>query len=69
LVHFYLGFVLQSTFALIPLLSLLVLRNKSGASHTCAKEDNIYNNRVYRDKCHNNFRVLITLRKSFKNKR
>jgi hypothetical protein len=25
-----------------------------GASHTCAKEDNIYNNRVYRDKCHNN---------------
>jgi hypothetical protein len=30
------------------------LRTKSGASHTCAKEDNIYNNRVYRDKCHNN---------------
>jgi hypothetical protein len=27
---------------------------KPGASHTCAKEDNIYNNRVYRDKCHNN---------------
>jgi hypothetical protein len=27
---------------------------KSGASHTCAKEDNIYNYRVYRDKCHNN---------------
>jgi ribonuclease HI len=33
---------------------------KSGASHTCAKEDNIYNNRVYRDKCHNKIRVLIT---------
>jgi hypothetical protein len=25
------------------------LRDKPGASHTCAKEDNIYNNRVYRD--------------------
>jgi hypothetical protein len=24
------------------------------------QEDNIYNNRVYRDKCHNNIRVLIT---------
>jgi hypothetical protein len=31
-----------------------------GASHTCAKEDNIYNNRVYRDKFHNIIRVLIT---------
>jgi hypothetical protein len=29
------------------------------ASHTCAKEDNIYNNRVYRDKCHNKIRVFI----------
>jgi hypothetical protein len=36
------------------LLSHLVLRKKPGASHTCAKEDNIYNNIVYRDKCHNN---------------
>jgi hypothetical protein len=33
---------------------------KLGASHTCAKEDNIYNNRVYRDKCHNIISVLIT---------
>jgi hypothetical protein len=33
---------------------------KSGASHICAKEDNTYNNRVYRDKCHNIIRVLIT---------
>jgi hypothetical protein len=33
---------------------------KPGVSHTCAKEDNIYNNRVYRDKCHNNIIVLIT---------
>jgi hypothetical protein len=36
------------------------LREKSGASHICAKEENTYNNRVYRDKCHNNIRVLIT---------
>jgi hypothetical protein len=36
---------------------------KPGASHICAKEDNTYNNKVYRDKCHNNIRVLITLRK------
>jgi hypothetical protein len=35
-------------------------RTKPGAFHTCAKEDNIYNNRVYRDKCHNIIKVLIT---------
>jgi hypothetical protein len=29
------------------------------------QEDNIYNNRVYRDKCHNNIRVFITYRKSY----
>jgi hypothetical protein len=45
---------------LMDLLSHPVLRNKPGASHTCAKEDNIYNNRVYRDKCHNIIRVLVT---------
>jgi hypothetical protein len=33
---------------------------KPGASHICAKEDNIYNNIVYIDKCHNIIRVLIT---------
>jgi hypothetical protein len=37
-VHFYLGFILQSTFPLIPLLSHPALRNKAGASHTCAKK-------------------------------
>jgi hypothetical protein len=37
-VHFYLGFVLQSTFPLIPLLSHPALRNKPGASHTCARK-------------------------------
>jgi hypothetical protein len=25
---------------------------KPGASHICAREDNTYNNRVHRDKCH-----------------
>jgi hypothetical protein len=42
------------------LLSHTNLRKKVGASHTCAKEDNIYNKRVSRDKCHNNIRVFIT---------
>jgi hypothetical protein len=32
---------------------------KPGASHICVKEDTTYNNRVYRDKCHNIIRVLI----------
>jgi hypothetical protein len=53
-VHFYLGFVLQSTFPLIPLLSHPALRNKSRCISYMRQEDNIYNNRVYRDKCHNN---------------
>jgi hypothetical protein len=36
------------------------LRDKPGASHICAKEDNTYNNIVYRDKFHNIIKVLIT---------
>jgi uncharacterized FlgJ-related protein len=31
--------------------------SQPGASHICAKEDNAYNKRVYRDKCHNIIRV------------
>jgi hypothetical protein len=31
-----------------------VLRNKAGCISYMHQEDNIYNNRVYRDKCHNN---------------
>jgi hypothetical protein len=58
-VHFYLGFVLQSTFPLIPLLSHPVLRNKAGCISYMRQEDNIYNNRVYRDKCHNTSEYLI----------
>jgi hypothetical protein len=53
-VHFYLGFVLHSTFPLIPLFSHPALRNKARCISYMRQEDNIYNNRVYRDKCHNN---------------
>jgi hypothetical protein len=42
---------------------------KSGASHTRAKEDNIYNNRVYRDKCHIIIRVLYYIAEVLQNKR
>jgi hypothetical protein len=45
------------------------LRDKAGASHTRAKEDNIYNNRVYRDKCHNIIRVLYYIAEVLQNKR
>jgi hypothetical protein len=36
------------------------LRNNVGCISYMRQEDNIYNNRVYRDKCHNNIRVFIT---------
>jgi hypothetical protein len=36
------------------------LRNKARCISYMRQEDNIYNNRVYRDKCHNNIRVIIT---------
>jgi hypothetical protein len=36
------------------------LRNKAGCISYMRQEDNIYNNIVYRDKCHNNIRVFIT---------
>jgi hypothetical protein len=58
-VHFYLGFVLQSTFPLIPLLSHPALRNKAKCISYMRKEDNIYNNRVYRDKCHKTSEYLL----------
>jgi hypothetical protein len=35
-------------------------RDKAGCISYMRQEDNIYNNRVYRDKCHNNIRVFIT---------
>jgi hypothetical protein len=42
------------------------LRDKNpGASHTCAKEDNIYNNRVYRDKCHNNQSIYYIIKDKY----
>jgi hypothetical protein len=36
------------------------LRNKARCISYMRQEDNIYNNRVYRDKCHNIIRVFIT---------
>jgi hypothetical protein len=36
------------------------LRDKVGCISYMRQEDNIYNNRMYRDKCHNKIRVLIT---------
>jgi hypothetical protein len=36
------------------------LRNKAGCISYMHQEDNIYDKRVYRDKCHNNIRVFIT---------
>jgi hypothetical protein len=36
------------------------LRNKARCISYMRQEDNIYNNIVYRDKCHNNIRVFIT---------
>jgi hypothetical protein len=36
------------------------LRSKARCISYMRQEDNIYNNRVYRDKCHNNIRVFIT---------
>jgi hypothetical protein len=38
---------------------------KPGASHICAREDNTYNNRVHRDKCH---KCTYYIAESYKNK-
>jgi hypothetical protein len=40
-------------------LSHPTLRNKARCISYMRQEDNIYNNRVYRDKYHNNIRVLL----------
>jgi hypothetical protein len=50
---------LESTLSNIDkILSHPVLRNKAGCISYMRQEDNIYNNRVHRDKCHNIIRVL-----------
>jgi hypothetical protein len=36
-----------------------VLRNKAGCISYMRQEDNIYNNRVYRDKCHKTSEYLL----------
>jgi hypothetical protein len=38
----------------------LGFKEQAGCISYMRQEDNIYNNRVYRDKCHNNLRVFIT---------
>jgi hypothetical protein len=68
-VHFYLGLVLQSTFPLIPLLSHPVLRNKAECISYMCQEDNIYNNIVYRDKCHNSQSIYYIAEVLLQNKR
>jgi hypothetical protein len=68
-VHFYLGFVLQSTFPLIPLLSHPALRNKARCISYMRQEYNIYNNRVYRDKYHNNQSIYYIAEDLLQNKR
>jgi hypothetical protein len=68
-VHFYLGFVLQSIFPFIPLLSHPALRNKARCILYMRQEDNVYNNRVYRDKCHNNQSIYYKAEVLLQNKR
>jgi hypothetical protein len=44
---------------LICLLSHPTLRNKARCISYMCQEDNIYNNRVYRDKCHKTSEYLL----------
>jgi hypothetical protein len=45
-----------------------VLRNKAGCISYMRQEDNIYNNRVYRDKCHNNQSIYYIAEDLLQNK-
>jgi hypothetical protein len=45
------------------------LRNKAGCISYMHQEDNIYNNRVYRDKCHNNQSIYYIAEVLLQNKR
>jgi hypothetical protein len=47
--------ILSNTTSVTP----RALTDKAGCISHMRQEDNIYNNRVYRDKCHNNIRVLL----------
>jgi hypothetical protein len=45
-----------------------VLRNQAGCISYMRQEDNIYNNRVYRDKCHNNQSIYYIAEDLLQNK-
>jgi hypothetical protein len=50
-------------------LSHPALRNKARCISYMRQEDNIYNNRVYRDKCHNNQSIYYIAEDLLQNKR
>jgi hypothetical protein len=52
-----------------PQMSHPALRNKAWCISYMRQEDNIYNNRVYRDKCHNIIRVFYYIAEVLQNKR
>jgi hypothetical protein len=52
-------YVLLSVVSTIPFLSHPALRNKARCISYMRQEDNIYNNRVYRDKCHKTSEYLL----------
>jgi hypothetical protein len=54
---------------LIPLLSHPALRNKARCISYMRQEDNIYNNRVYRDKCHKTSEYYYIAEDLLQNKR
>jgi hypothetical protein len=51
------------------IVSHLALRNKARCISYMRQEDNIYNNRVYRDKCHNNQSIYYIAEVLLQNKR
>jgi hypothetical protein len=44
---------------LVLIMSHPVLRDKAGCISYMRQEDNIYNNRIYRDKCHKTSEYLL----------
>jgi hypothetical protein len=57
------------TVCLQSFLSHPALRNKARCISYMRQEDNIYNNRVYRDKCHNNQSIYYIAEDLLQNKR
>jgi hypothetical protein len=50
---------LDGSYDMVLLLSHPVLRNKAGCISYMRQENNIYNNRVYKDKCHKTSEYLL----------